>query len=115
MLVAEDDPGVAMTLVFVLQDEGFEVVVARDGVEALTLARSRCPDAILLDQMMPKMSGKQVLSELRAQSSTEAIPVFVLSGMPDEPGEWPGAVFVGKPFDPDDLVALIRERLPKPV
>lgn len=112
VLVAEDDAGVRMAIDFVLSDEGFEVLLAEDGEQALILARSELPDVILLDQMMPKLDGKQVLSALRESSSTRSIPVFVLSGMSrGAPGDWPGADFVGKPFSPEELVGLIRKRL----
>jgi DNA-binding response OmpR family regulator len=118
VLVAEDDAGVRMTLEFVLGDEGFEVIMAEDGEQALSLAVEREPDAILLDGMMPKMTGKQVLSALRDREATAKTPVFVLTGMDpsfESPGgaatEWPGAHFVGKPFDPDTLVEGIRRAL----
>ncbi|MGI8774525.1 MAG: response regulator transcription factor [Actinomycetota bacterium] len=109
VLVAEDDPSVRLTLQFVLEDEGFEVILAGDGEEALELARSECPDVILLDQMMPKMDGKQVLAALRNDGTTKDVHVLVLSGMSrGSPEDWPGAQFVGKPFSPEDLVARIR-------
>lgn len=112
ILVAEDDVSVRMTIDFVLSDEGFNVLLAEDGEQALTLARAELPDVILLDQMMPKLDGKQVLTALRERSSTRSIPVFVLSGMSrGAPGEWPGADFIGKPFSPEELVGLIRKRL----
>ncbi|MGH2699379.1 MAG: response regulator [Actinomycetota bacterium] len=118
VLIAEDDAGVRMTLEFVLGDEGFEVISAEDGEQALNLAVERSPDAILLDGMMPKLTGKQVLAALRALEATAATPVFVLTGMDpsfESAGgaatEWPGAHFVGKPFDPDTLVAGIRRAL----
>lgn len=112
VLVAEDDASVRMAIDFVLSDEGFTVLLAEDGEQALNLARAELPDVILLDQMMPKLDGKQVLTALREGSSTRSIPVFVLSGMSrGGPGEWPGAHFVGKPFSPEELVRLIRKRL----
>ena len=112
VLVAEDDASVRLTLNFVLADEGFDVLMASDGAEALELATSSLPDVILLDQMMPKMDGKEVLKALQAQDSTKEIPVLVLSGMARENGdEWPGAHFVGKPFSPDALIRRIRDVL----
>ena len=112
ILVAEDDPGVRLTLEFVLEDEGFDVMFAEDGEQALAFALAEIPDVILLDQMMPKMNGKEVLIALRKSKSTESIPVLVLSGMArGGADEWPGAQFVGKPFSPDDLVDRIREVL----
>jgi DNA-binding response OmpR family regulator len=111
VLVAEDDASVRMTIEFVLRDEGFEVVLAADGEQALKLARSIRPHVILLDQIMPKLDGKEVLAALRDDASTRDIPVFVLSGMSRSHGDWPGAHFVGKPFSPDDLVDRIRRAI----
>ena len=108
VLVAEDDASVRMTLEFVLQDEGFAVLVAGDGEQALAMAREERPDVILLDHMMPKLAGRQVFEALRGSDATSSIPVFVMTGMIQGPGEWPGAHFVGKPFSPDDLIARIR-------
>lgn len=110
-----------MTLEFVLEDEGFEVLLAADGEEALGVALDRLPDAILLDQLMPKLNGRQVLDVLQLRDETRAIPVFILSGMDpslrmpgvegDVADQWVGAQFVGKPFDPEELVASIRRAL----
>ena len=109
VLVAEDDFNVRLTLEIVLEDEGFETLMASDGEEALAAARSSAPDVILLDQIMPKLDGKQVFEALKADDSTKDIPVLVLSGMErGVPSEWPGAVFVGKPFSPEELVRRIR-------
>lgn len=112
VLVAEDDASVRLTIQFVLEDEGFDVLIAQDGHEALQIARSEHPDVILLDQIMPKLDGKQVLQALRADDATRDVTVFVLTGMSrGAPEEWPGAEFVGKPFSPDDLVQLIRKKM----
>ena len=112
VLVAEDDASVRLTIEFVLEDEGFDVVMAEDGEIALALALSESPDVILLDQIMPKMDGKEVLKALRDSASTAAIPVRVLTGMARGTAEdWPGAHFVGKPFSPDELVEKIRKVL----
>jgi DNA-binding response OmpR family regulator len=112
ILVAEDDASVRLTLEFVLKDEGFEVICVADGEKALAQALESSPAAILLDQIMPKMDGKQVLAALRREEATKDIPVLVLSGMGrGAPGDWPGAEFVGKPFSPDDLVRRIRNVL----
>lgn len=109
VLVAEDDASVRMTIEFVLKDEGFDVLLAGDGEEALQVAKESLPDVILLDQIMPKMDGKECLTALRDHPSTSAIPVLVLTGMArGEPQDWPGAHFVGKPFSPEVLVQRIR-------
>jgi two-component system phosphate regulon response regulator PhoB len=111
VLIAEDDPSVRMTLEFVLEDEGFEVLLAEDGQTALELALRESPDVILLDQMMPKMDGREVFQALRASESTKDTPVLVLTGMSPSEGDWGDAHFVGKPFTPDALVLRIRQVL----
>ena len=112
VLVAEDDASVRLTLEIVLEDEGFKVLFARDGEEALRVARDSIPSAILLDQVMPKMDGKEVLAALQSDESTSGIPVFVLSGMDrGSPDEWGGAHFIGKPFSPSDLVRRLRSAI----
>ena len=101
-----------LTIEFVLEDEGFDVLLAEDGEQALAMARDIVPDAILLDQMMPKLNGKEVYRELRNDPSTQRIPVFVLTGMSrGTGGDWEGAHFVGKPFNPDELIERIRKVL----
>lgn len=105
-----------MTLEFVLVDEGFDVLMAHDGEQALALARQHLPDIILLDQVMPKMDGMQVFAQLRADERTSSIPVFVLSGMSrTSSDDWDGAHFVGKPFSPDELVKRIGAALEPPL
>ena len=112
VLVVEDDASVRMTLSFVLEDEGFAVLEAEDGEEALRLATSEHPSVILLDNVMPKMGGPQVLAALKENDATSDIPVFILSGMtPRADTEWAGAHFIGKPFSPDALVDRIRSVL----
>lgn len=112
VLVAEDDASVRMTIEFVLKDEGFDVLLAEDGEEAVRMAQDSLPDVILLDQIMPKMDGKEVLTALRSHEPTAEIPVLVLSGMArGEERDWPGAQFIGKPFSPEFLVDRIRGAL----
>ena len=109
VLVAEDDASIRMTLEYLLGFEGYELLFASDGHQALDLARRKLPDIILLDQVMPKMDGRQVFRELKAHSPTRAIPVLVLSGMPTErDNEWQGAHFIAKPFGIDELLDSIK-------
>ena len=111
VLVAEDDPSVRLAIEFVLKYEGFEVVFAEDGVKAVEVAKNELPDVILLDHIMPRMGGKEVLSALKCHAPTSEIPVFVLSGMSRDDDAWAGADFIGKPFSPDELVDRIRRAL----
>lgn len=112
VLVAEDDPAVRLSLELLLEVEGYEVFSAEDGEAAVSLASELLPDAILLDHMMPKLSGREVLEILRAAPMTRGIPVLVLTGMGrEDSGEWPDAIFVGKPFSPDRLLKVLHDAL----
>lgn len=84
ILVAEDEKFLATALADKLEREGFEVLRAPNGVEAVAIARSRAPDLILLDLIMPLKNGFQVLEELRAEPRLAAVPVMVLSNLGQE-------------------------------
>jgi DNA-binding response OmpR family regulator len=79
ILVAEDDRFLRRAAEVALTQRGFRVLTARDGQEALALARQHTPDLLLLDLLMPKLSGGQVLRALRADAATRALPVLILS------------------------------------
>ena len=109
VVIAEDDPGIRLTLELVLQEEDLDIHCAADGQEALDLARKMRPQLMVVDQMMPKMDGKTVVTELHRDENTREIPVLILSGMEQaEDEDWYGAEFLGKPFSPDELVDRIR-------
>ena len=79
ILVVEDEAHIRRVLEYNLKLDGFEVYLAEDGATGLKLARENRPDLILLDWLMPIMNGLQVLAELKTDSSTEHIPVFMLT------------------------------------
>jgi CheY-like chemotaxis protein len=79
ILVAEDDPAVAKLYVAYAQSRGHELLLARDGAETLVAAVAELPDLILLDVAMPKLDGRDVLKQLKANPRTAAIPVLVVS------------------------------------
>ncbi len=79
ILVAEDDPAVARLYAAYAQSRGHAVVVARDGAETLVAAASELPDVILLDISMPKLDGRDVLRQLKANPKTARLPVLVIS------------------------------------
>jgi DNA-binding response OmpR family regulator len=83
ILLIEDDFSISELYKHVLEREGFEVVVSKDGNEGLNAA-SNNPDLILLDIMLPKMDGVQVLRMLKAQDNTKEIPVFLLTNLGDK-------------------------------
>lgn len=117
ILICEDDPLISRMYETVFKFEGFEVDVARNGEEGVEHARKHLPKMILLDVMMPKMSGIEVLENLKANPSTKNIPVVVLtnlSGINDAQRALElGAVkFIVKSKNkPKEIVAQIKEIL----
>ena len=116
ILVVEDVPLGLAVLRMHLEAEGFEVIVARDGVEALDQARDGHPDLVLLDLMLPRLSGERVCQELRADPRTHGLPVVVVSARVQE-GERLRAfaagadAFIAKPYDTAQLMTEVRARL----
>ena len=110
VLVVEDDRGVRDLLETILTAEGYEVAVARDGLEGLLKLRMLEPAALVLDIMMPDIGGLRVLDELASEHST--VPVIVVTGKPDAARacrQRLGAENVfEKPFDIEAVVARVR-------
>jgi CheY-like chemotaxis protein len=79
ILVAEDDASVARLYAAYAQSRGHEVIVARDGAETLVTAASELPDLVFLDVAMPKLDGRDVLKQLKANPRTARIPVLVIT------------------------------------
>ena len=79
ILVAEDDPSVARLYAAYAQSRGHQVLVAKDGAETLVTAASELPDLVLLDVGMPKLDGRDVLKQLKANPKTRPIPVLVVT------------------------------------
>jgi len=81
ILFVEDEPTLQKELNEILQQEGFKILSAFDGEEALTLSKSEMPDLILLDLILPKKDGFEVLKELKADEKMKDIPVIVLTNL----------------------------------
>src|SRR5260221_14336123 len=81
VLVVDDEVVIADAIAAVLQDEGYEVVVAANGQEGLARAREARPDVILADVMMPVMDGEEMVRRLRAEAATATVPVIVMSAV----------------------------------
>ncbi len=108
VLVVEDDPVILRLLSVTFDMEGFKVLTAVDGNEAIEVAVSDRPDAVITDIMMPKLDGLAVLAELKADTRTAEIPVVLLSARAQtadvRKGLDAGADdYVTKPFEPFDL------------
>lgn len=84
ILLAEDDRFLRKSAGAMLRRQGFSVLAAEDGEEALRLARTESPDLILLDVIMPKMQGFEVLKTLKSDPKTSSIPVIILSNLGQE-------------------------------
>lgn len=79
VLIVEDDRFLRRACQARLEQQGYTILTAQDGEEALRIARTEVPDLILLDLLMPKLNGLEVLRVLRAEEGTRAVPVLVLS------------------------------------
>ena len=112
ILVADDDPVSVQTLSSILKAAGFDVVVAQDAMQAIMRAVRDAPDAVVLDIGMPGGGGEKVLERLKASSKTSAIPVVVVSGVPNASGRAPGvAAVMAKPVKPEQLVDALKNAL----
>ena len=114
VLVVDDDATVRSLLAKTLEKEGYRVVLASNGVEALSLARQHRPQAITLDVLMPQMDGWRALKELKADAALRDIPVIMVTVLNERGMAIPlgAADFMTKPVDRQRLTALLREHCP---
>lgn len=113
VLIVDDEPSVIDSVKSELEATGFNVVVATNGQDALDLARKVRPDLIMLDILMPKISGLEVCSRIREDFLTSRIPIVILTVLSDTRKKVMaingGADdFLTKPFDPEEVVARVR-------
>jgi DNA-binding response OmpR family regulator len=116
VLCADDDEDILSLVSLRLQRAGFQVATAADGDEAVEIARSRLPALAVLDVMMPKRSGYEVLAELRGDEALRGMKVILLSARVEEGdvarGMDAGAdAYLAKPFKAQDLVSKVQELL----
>lgn len=116
ILVVDDEKHILELIRFNLEKEGFKVLTAEDGAEALNLVRMEQPDLIVLDIMLPGMDGFEVCEMLSQDPSTRDIPIIMLSARAAEPDKVRGLEkgaddYVTKPFSPRELVARVKARL----
>jgi len=115
ILVIEDERGLTDVLADNLQREGYEAVVAHEGQEGLRKAQTLLPDLIILDLMLPVLSGQEVLRELRAGERTRDIPVIILSARAEETDQVASFYlgcddYVTKPFHVKVLLQRVKAR-----
>lgn len=114
ILVVEDDPAMALGLTRMLETAGYRVIAAKNGAEVAAIVRDKRPDLVLLDVMMPRKDGFQVVRELRAAG--EGVPVVMLTAKGEAADKVLGLElgaddYVTKPFGVPELLARIKARL----
>ena len=118
ILVIDDSKVIRMRVKDMLPDGNFDVIEAKDGLEGFNLIERELPNLIMLDFLLPKMSGWEVFQEIQKQPKYRAIPLVLMSGRKEEvtdkltePFEY--FSFVEKPFDREQLVDAIRDAMVK--
>jgi len=113
ILAVDDDATIRKLLQVNLELEGFEVHLANDGQDGLDKVRELRPDLVLLDIMMPHLTGWEVCEAMQADEELARIPVVFLSARASDAdikrGEAMGAAYMTKPFDPFDLIDLVSD------
>jgi two-component system phosphate regulon response regulator PhoB len=116
VLVVEDEAALATMLRYNLEKQGYRVEEATDGQEALTRIAEAQPDLVLLDWMLPQMSGLEVCRQIRRRSATRDLPVIMVTARTDDQDAVRGLNtgaddYIAKPFSMDELLARIRALL----
>jgi DNA-binding response OmpR family regulator len=116
ILIADDEPNIVVSLEYLMKRAGYEVLIARDGQEAIDTIRRERPQLVLLDVMMPGKTGFDVCQELRADDALSGTLVLMLTAKGRatdiEKGMGVGADgYMTKPFSTKDLVAKVAEML----
>ena len=118
VLIADDEPNIVISLEFLMKREGHEVHVARDGPAALEAIRRERPALVLLDVMMPGMSGFEVCQAVRADESLAGVKIVMLSAKGRDTDLAKGSAlgadaYMTKPFSTRELAEKVREMLVK--
>jgi len=113
IIIAEDEAAVSELLRYNLEAEGYETAIANDGDEAMLLLDERVPDLILLDWMLPKVSGIEICRRVRARHETANLPIIMLTARTEESDRIRGLQtgaddYVSKPFSTKELMARVQ-------
>jgi CheY-like chemotaxis protein len=116
ILICDDDPAILRVLQVNLEIEGYEVLAAQNGEDAVKVALAERPDLVILDIMMPRLDGYQACERLKANDDTRDIPVVFLSAKAQQSDIQRGkdygvADYLTKPFDPMDLLDVVERLL----
>lgn len=122
VLIADDDPDILLLISLTLERDGYDVMVARDGLTAYEAAVERLPHLVVLDMMMPGIDGCEVARRLRANDSTKDVPIVIVTAFAEESQaamalEAGADAYVKKPFSPRELLSktasVLLERRPR--
>ncbi len=118
ILVAEDSPTVRRLVCTRLRTDGYEVIEALDGAQAYEMATSESPDALVLDKVMPKLDGFEVVRMLREREETRTVPIVMLTEHSNEEDVLGGPrlrvdEYMPKPFSPRELSLRLDRLLPR--
>ena len=116
ILIADDEPNQLELMDYNLRNAGFSIIKASNGLEALELIENHSPDLIILDWMMPKMSGIDVCRTLRSRSETKLLPIIILSARSEDSDKSLGLDtgaddYISKPFSPKELLSRVKALL----
>lgn len=118
ILIVDNDPNILLSLEYLMQQAGFEVVIAEDGEQALARVDTTPPDLLLLDSNLPDISGYEVLERLRSEASTSHLPIIMLTAYGRDAEREKGLAlgandYIIKPFSPQLLIERAHALLPK--
>jgi DNA-binding response OmpR family regulator len=118
ILVVDDDPYILMSLEFLMKKNGYDVMVARNGTEALEIVNKQIPHLVLLDIMMPDVDGYEICKHIKSSAQLKNTQVIFMSAKTKETDIKKGydlgaALYVTKPFSTRELVKQIKELLDK--
>ena len=116
ILIADDEPNQLELMAFNLENVGFSVIKAQNGKEALQFTEDHNPDLIIIDWMMPNMSGIDVCRILRSRTDTKLLPIIILSARSEEGDKSLGLDtgaddYISKPFSPKELISRVKALL----
>lgn len=116
ILIADDEQNIVISLEFLMKREGFEVLIANDGEEAISRIRAELPDLVLLDVMMPKKSGFEVCQEIKSDPALQGVRILMLTAKGRDTEVAKGLAlgadgYMTKPFSTRELVERVRTML----
>lgn len=116
ILIADDEPNIVISLEYLMKREGYDVIVARDGLQALEAVLRERPSLVLLDVMMPGKTGFDVCQDLRALPDFKDLPILMLTAKGRDTDIAKGlamgaTAYLAKPFSTKEIAAKVRELL----